>query len=1452
MAYKNKDHIRAASERPTESASTAPKKTPFKKRALQSSSTLLAASSTLLAAAILISAALFAICPEAAAQEEVSSGAVVVFEAQESGPDLAYQWSASDGSPLSSDESTFEWTAPKVDQTKSVTISLLVKRSDGNCPDFKSRTVIVKPNGEEATSSIKLIKTASKTSAEVGQSVTYQYVIQNTGKTAVKDLALMDDKLGLISIQKSALLPEESTTGAADYTISQKDLPGPLVNNAKATGTDDQGKQVEGSASASVDLNQGEPSIEIEKSCIYTDPVRIGDTVTYVYNVTNTGSVSLTGVKVTDVPNWGPDCAPIYVSGDDGDGVLEAGESWRYECRYTVQDPESYQVLSIMSASNESATLAEKFRRLTAIKARLEIKMEKIKEKQGRFDTARAEKSSGEISYEGENLSLLNYTNPVTEETLSQIVDGNETLRQIDFTDPVTDGVLITKHDWLGKITSEMYISKKTNESLEILYDLPEKGYRTYNIRDMVTGDTLIIVVNQDGKILSREYRKTPGFRILKEEIWLKNVATVTATSPQGKSVTDEDSFQIQIRLPLPDLEISKTASPDPVKAGEDLTYTITYRNSGEGEARGVKIKETYDANVTFISSNPAPDQGSDNLWTIGTLAKEASGEISIRVNVKPTVRDGYVLKNLVRIAGDENQSSRAFANTTVEVPSPELIINKTADASSLSPGDILNYRITYKNTGRGNATNVNITDVLDENVDLIASSPEPSRVWVDSSGQTRLWWSSDVLNSRTFEPGRSGSIDIAIRLSDKPVLPKEIYNLYKIGSDQKDGKFNTLGTAVLRTLTVEKDADKASSYTGQLVNYTINISNPGEMDADGVVAIDRLPSEMDYAGASPEPDQENGTTLVWRLGKMPAGTSATIRLSARIKERPEVLFDQSSSVTGTGYVYTRTEVTTGSKKDSLVNYVEVTGYYGKKLVSDSDTFAVSLLGTAGAKVEAKEHGSGYYEEDKTLRYNSTNKSVRLDKDIFANHSETSFSLPGERKIAFDSLWHDSTRAENIARNETTSESYLYSDTIDKESSFLIDENQSVYRSDGEVSGVARISFAKSVPGEKGTVFQVEESYHGDFRIKEDVDSYGSGVSYAKNSSGFGFVSAGMSSGRMQRSSESGSGYYRSDLISSTGVIYKDSNMEYEPSSKRAGSQKINYTSKWHEEMATGDEKEGGEIKESISSAEKIKKETIVEGSSMAVLGEFNGSAQIRAVQRNTTTGEKMAIVDQVITGSYKLDTSISIHGTPKYLRPHINVTKKALKQDENIVLFKINVTNDGNKTLGPIYITDTMPDGMRFVNSSIRPKVSGRNITWTILSLGIAREQTIELRARIRETDARFVNRVEATGYYEGEPATAAEARCSFVLEMLPCCLIDVTPASTESNITYYRSDEDWEPGECMGLETNCTSGCEENLTTCLPCGIPETEGYDSEGLDPPLSQEDENLCASASCMPE
>jgi uncharacterized repeat protein (TIGR01451 family) len=54
------------------------------------------------------------------------------------------------------------------------------------------------------------------------------------------------------------------------------------------------------------------------------------------------------------------------------------------------------------------------------------------------------------------------------------------------------------------------------------------------------------------------------------------------------------------------DLEVTKVADPDPVKAGDQLTYNITVLNNGPNKDFNVTLTDTLPSNVTIISTIPA------------------------------------------------------------------------------------------------------------------------------------------------------------------------------------------------------------------------------------------------------------------------------------------------------------------------------------------------------------------------------------------------------------------------------------------------------------------------------------------------------------------------------------------------------------------------------------------------------------------------------------------------------------------------------------------------------------------------------------------------------------------------------------------------------------------------------------------------------------------------------
>jgi uncharacterized repeat protein (TIGR01451 family) len=153
------------------------------------------------------------------------------------------------------------------------------------------------------TSSIGIVKSADKSSAAVGDNITYTYTITNTGNTVLNTIVVADSKLGGIAIGVASLAAGENTTANMTYTVISSDLPGPLTNTANVTANASSGTAVTATSNeVSITLTSPEPensTIAIVKSADRAAAV-VGDSIKYTFTITNTGDTALTGLVLTD------------------------------------------------------------------------------------------------------------------------------------------------------------------------------------------------------------------------------------------------------------------------------------------------------------------------------------------------------------------------------------------------------------------------------------------------------------------------------------------------------------------------------------------------------------------------------------------------------------------------------------------------------------------------------------------------------------------------------------------------------------------------------------------------------------------------------------------------------------------------------------------------------------------------------------------------------------------------------------------------------------------------------------------------------------------------------------------------------------------------------------------------------------------------------------------------
>jgi hypothetical protein len=197
----------------------------------------------------------------------------------------------------------------------------------GSSPPSDPSTVTLP--ADPPTPQVTLDKTAAVTpevdggGLHLGDSVAYSYQVTNTGNVTLSSVAVDDPTLGPVSCPTPAppgLGPGDSVTCTADeqQTIAQADVDaGQVTDTATATGTDTTGEESPPSDPSTVTIpTVASPLVSIVKSAEVSpfadqDAANLGDSVAYSYQVTNTGSVTLTSVAVDD-PTLGPvSCPPL-------------------------------------------------------------------------------------------------------------------------------------------------------------------------------------------------------------------------------------------------------------------------------------------------------------------------------------------------------------------------------------------------------------------------------------------------------------------------------------------------------------------------------------------------------------------------------------------------------------------------------------------------------------------------------------------------------------------------------------------------------------------------------------------------------------------------------------------------------------------------------------------------------------------------------------------------------------------------------------------------------------------------------------------------------------------------------------------------------------------------------------------------------------------------------------
>lgn len=311
-----------------------------------------------------------------------------------------------------------------------------------------------------------------------------------------------------------------------------------------------------------------------------------------------------------------------------------------------------------------------------------------------------------------------------------------------------------------------------------------------------------------------------------------------------------------------PDVTVAKSNEPaGVVLAGDEITYTLTVSNEGEGDATGVVVTDELLPGVSFVAATPGCNEsGGTVTCTVGDIGPGADIDLEIIVSVETESCGEFANVATVEASNEtgvaaENNTSNEVTNTVEcsEPTPPDLQVMKSSTADGvLRDGDTFTYTITVTNVGDVEATGVELVDVLPEGDVLgVILPPLPTLgatpCTVTSSTSTGGTIHTEVrCAGATLAPGASESVTIGVVVLGEVCGP--ISNVAdvsaanepagNVGPDNHAEASDEIG-CVPRIRVVKGGPDMA--HVGDPVTYTFAVRNNGSVDLTDVVLSDPM-----------------------------------------------------------------------------------------------------------------------------------------------------------------------------------------------------------------------------------------------------------------------------------------------------------------------------------------------------------------------------------------------------------------------------------------------------------------------------------------------------------------------------------------------------------------------------------------------------------------------------------
>jgi uncharacterized repeat protein (TIGR01451 family) len=392
-------------------------------------------------------------------------------------------------------------------------------------------------------------------------------------------------------------------------------------------------------------------------------------------------------------------------------------------------------------------------------------------------------------------------------------------------------------------------------------------------------------------------------------------------------------SAPIAVGSRVADLEVLKSVTPDTVATGNAIRFDIQLRNNGPDAADGATFSDNVPAQVTIISATCSGATGGAVCGGNPTISGQTvtltiptfPGGSALTVTINGIVMGNTDFTNTARITppvdtvdpNEPNNESSVPVAVVTSGTGADMVVTKSVDPINYAPGDVLTYTIVVRNDGPNDVVGGTVIDMLPSALLNPQWSCTPTGNATCASGLQ----SGNIVDTVDIAAGADNFLTYTVTAVVAPNANAPINNMVYVAlpagfvdptpennnAPAVSNLVNLSPTAVPTQIggivvvdpVIVKLVDPALALPGELVVYTLTVTNPSNAPATAVVVSDTVPSVLQIIGATTTQGTFtiSGQVVIFNIGTVNPGQTVTLTVTARLRDDAPA----PSDVTNTG-----------------------------------------------------------------------------------------------------------------------------------------------------------------------------------------------------------------------------------------------------------------------------------------------------------------------------------------------------------------------------------------------------------------------------------------------------------------------------------------------------------------------------------------------------------------------